>query len=67
MSIDLLGSRNQDHVIEDVLKVLQKLIGWDWGQYGDVVFFVQGAFQNEEGELKLFEWVIGDKFEKHHV
>lgn len=65
--IDWLGSRNQNTITEDVLKVLRELVGWNWGQYGDVVFFVQGAFQNEQGKLKLFEWATRDLFENYHV
>lgn len=50
-----LGCRNQNHIAEDVLKALRGLIGWNWGQHGDVVFFVQGAFRDEDGKLRLFE------------
>jgi len=39
------------------VKALHNLIGWNWGQYGEAVFFVQGAYRNAENGLKTFKWV----------
>ena len=47
--------RNQEEIIGGVVKALYKLIGWDWGQYGEAVFFVQGAYRNAENDLKTFK------------
>ena len=38
-------SRNQNLIVNNVLRALQELIGWNWGQHGDIVFFVQGKAQ----------------------
>ena len=35
--------------------VLDNLVGWDWGQHGEVVFFVQGAYRNAANDLKTFK------------
>jgi hypothetical protein len=34
---------------------LWNLIGYDWKQHGDVVFFVQGAYRNNENAVKTFQ------------
>ena len=47
--------RNQEDIVGRVARVLNDLIGWDLGQYGEAVFFVQGAFRNAESDLKSFE------------
>jgi len=47
--------RNQEDIIGGVVKALQSLVGWGWGQYGEVVFFVQGAYRNADSGLKTFK------------
>jgi len=47
--------RNQGDIVGGVVKVLHNLIGWDWGQYGEAVFFVQGAYRNADSDLKTFK------------
>jgi hypothetical protein len=34
------------------------LRGDDWGQYGEVIFFLQGAFRTKENTVKTFQYVI---------
>ena len=47
--------RNQQDIVSGVVKALSNLIGWNWGQYGEAAFFVQGAFRNADNELKTFK------------
>jgi hypothetical protein len=51
-------SRNQDTIIENVAQYLASLDGNDWGQCGDVVFFLQGAYRDAEGATKTFQCVF---------
>jgi hypothetical protein len=37
------------------VKALRELIGWDWGQYGEAVFFVQGAYRSAGNNLNTFK------------
>ncbi len=34
---------------------LRNLTGWEWGGYGDVVFFVMGAYCNENSDVETFK------------
>ena len=47
--------RNQENIVSGVVKALNSLIEWDWGRYGEATFFVQGAFQNADNNLKTFK------------
>jgi hypothetical protein len=47
--------RNQEDIVGGVAKALSNLIGWNWGQYGEAAFFVQGAFRNADNDLKTFK------------
>ena len=47
--------RNQGDIVGGVVMALHDIIGWDWGQYGDAVFFVQGAYRNADDDLKTFK------------
>jgi len=47
--------RNQENIVSGVVKALYDLIGWDWSQYGEAVFFVQGAYRNVDDKLKTFK------------
>jgi hypothetical protein len=49
--------RNQRSIIDGVSSALHRLCGHSWGQYGDVVFFLQGAYRDEQGHLKTFKYV----------
>jgi hypothetical protein len=51
-------SRNQGTIIENVARYLASLDGNDWGQCGDVVFFLQGAYRDAEGATKTFQYVF---------
>jgi conjugal transfer/entry exclusion protein len=57
-------SRNQSTIIENVAQYLASLDGNDWGQCGDVVFFLQGAYRDAEGSTKTFQCVFSTI---HHV
>lgn len=47
--------RNQEDIVGGVVKALRELIGWDWGQYGEAVFFVQGAYRSAGNNLNTFK------------
>lgn len=47
--------RNQKDIIGGVVKALQNLVGRGWGQYGEVVFFIQGAYRSADSGLKTFK------------
>ena len=47
--------RNQENMVSGVVKALDSLIGWGWGQYGDAAFFVQAAFRDADNNLKTFK------------
>ena len=48
-------ARNQNKVGDAATAALWRLIGYGWGQHGDVVFFVQGAYRNNENVVKTFQ------------
>jgi hypothetical protein len=50
--------RNQDNIFDIVSQQLASLNGNDWGQCGDVAFFVQGAYRDAEGSVKTFQYVF---------
>jgi len=37
--------------------MLQQLCGQNWGQYGDIAFFLQGAYCDANGSLKTFKYI----------
>jgi hypothetical protein len=47
--------RNQSQVCDVATAALWGLIGNGWGQHGDVVFFLQGAYRNNENAVKTFQ------------
>ncbi|RDB30533.1 hypothetical protein Hypma_007049 [Hypsizygus marmoreus] len=49
---------NQDSLIATTSSTLRKMCGWEWGGHGDVVFFVQAAYRDEEGHLKSFNVTV---------
>jgi hypothetical protein len=54
-NVNVQHPRNQEDIVGGVVKVLHNLIGWDWGQYGEAAFFVQGAYRDAENDLKTFK------------
>lgn len=49
--------RNQDVLVGLVENQLRPLIGWNWGQCGDVVFYVQIGFRDEENHVRTSKFV----------
>jgi hypothetical protein len=49
------SQRNQKHIVENSIRALRPLIGFDWGQHGDVVFFIQGAFRDDNKRVSTFK------------
>ena len=45
-------------VADNATAALWGLRGTDWGQYGEVAFFLQGAFRTKENVVKTFQYVI---------
>ena len=50
--------RHQNEVSDNATTALWRLIGNDWGQHGDVVFFLQGAYRDENNAVVTFQLVI---------
>lgn len=45
--------------MDNATAALWGLCGMDWGQlYGEVIFFLQGAFCTKENVVKTFQYVI---------
>ena len=34
---------------------LRSLTGWEWGGYGNMVFFIMGAYQDSNGDMQTFK------------
>ncbi|KAJ7255931.1 hypothetical protein C8J57DRAFT_1517653 [Mycena rebaudengoi] len=51
--------RAQDDVHLGVIRGLRGLIGTGWGQIGDTVFFVRGAFVDDSGKMHRFKVSVG--------
>jgi hypothetical protein len=50
--------RNQKNIGNDIAGTLQGLSGWDWGQYGDVAFFVLCGYRQENGRTSTLRYVL---------
>jgi hypothetical protein len=46
--------RSQKDIATDMALALRKLCGWDWGGHGNTVFFVLGAYQEENTDIVTF-------------
>jgi hypothetical protein len=49
-----LSDRNQADASNKIFKLLKAQIGTGWGQIGNTVFYVRGAFTDNSGEIKRF-------------
>lgn len=56
--MNIWKNRNQETIITQVQAKLKGLVGWEWGQCGDLVFFVQGAYRDEKANIKTFTCVV---------
>ncbi|KIM73871.1 hypothetical protein PILCRDRAFT_14861 [Piloderma croceum F 1598] len=50
---------HQNEVADNATAALWGLRGNDWGQYGEVIFFLQGAFRTKENAVKTFHSSVG--------
>jgi len=50
-------SRQQKNISANAAAALMSLIGNDWGQHGDIVFFLQGACRKKDGKVQTFQYV----------
>jgi hypothetical protein len=48
------SDRNQADAGNKIFKLLKAQIGTGWGQIGNAVFYVRGAFTDSNGEMKRF-------------
>ena len=46
--------RNQEDIVQNTMLALRPLVGRGWKGHGDAVFFVMGAYRNQEGTLRTF-------------
>ena len=51
-------SRSQKDITANTGLALKKLCGWDWGGHGDTIFFVLGAYRDENSEIQTFRYVF---------
>jgi hypothetical protein len=47
--------RQQLKISDNAAAALMSLRGNDWGQHGEVVFFLQGAYRDKENAVKTFK------------
>ncbi|KAJ7301237.1 hypothetical protein DFH08DRAFT_978946 [Mycena albidolilacea] len=52
-------TRNQETAATDLFQLLKGRIGHDWGQIGDAVFFVRGAYAAKDGSISRFYFSAG--------
>ncbi|KAJ7818085.1 hypothetical protein B0H14DRAFT_2601579 [Mycena olivaceomarginata] len=52
-------TRNQETAANDLFQLLKGRIGHDWGQIGDAVFFVRGAYAAKDGSISRFYFSAG--------
>jgi hypothetical protein len=51
---DVRTFRQQANISTNASTALLELIGDNWGQHGDIMFFMQGAYRTEEGKVMTF-------------
>ncbi|GLB34089.1 hypothetical protein LshimejAT787_0109730 [Lyophyllum shimeji] len=51
----------QQGLISAASESLRKLCGWGWNGHGDVVFFVQAAYRDNEDHLKTFNITVSQE------
>jgi hypothetical protein len=49
--------RNQKTLIPTTIRALHELGGHSWGKHGDIVFFVMGAYRDENKKVMTFKYV----------
>ena len=54
---DIGVSSQQKNIHNNASAALLALIGDEWGQHGNIVFFLQGAYQNKDGNVQTFQYV----------
>jgi hypothetical protein len=47
--------RSQEDITTNTAIALKRLCGWDWGGHGDTVFFVLGAYRDQDSEINTFK------------
>ena len=55
----LMVNRSQSDIATNTVVSLKKLCGWNWGGHGDVVFFVLGAYRDQDSDVLPFWYVVG--------
>jgi len=43
--------------VDKASDALQSLVGYNWGQFGDVVFYTIGAYRNKAQKVVIFGYV----------
>ena len=51
----VLYHSSQPDLKYEMVASLRSLTGWEWGGYGDIVFFVMGAYQDSDGDVQTFK------------
>ena len=50
--------RSQKDIGANTALALKRLCGWDWGGHGNTVFFVLGAYQEENTDIVTFRYAF---------
>jgi hypothetical protein len=58
--------RNQKTLVPTTIRALHELCGHSWGKHGDIVFFVMGAYRDENKKIMTFKYVHSESSSKHH-
>ena len=59
-------SRNQKDLVSTTLSRLHELIGHGWGQHSNIVFFVIGAYRDENKKVITFKYILHYFFDCLH-
>ncbi|KAF8650684.1 hypothetical protein AX14_008573 [Amanita brunnescens Koide BX004] len=51
----------QKDIATDTALALKRLCGWDWGGHGNTVFFVLGAYQDENSDIVTFSSTVSSE------
>ncbi|KAF8326722.1 hypothetical protein F5887DRAFT_1084336 [Amanita rubescens] len=59
--LKIVIDRSQKNITTNIAIALKRLCGWDWGGHGDTVFFVLGAYRDQDSEINTFNSTISSE------
>ncbi|KAF8326744.1 hypothetical protein F5887DRAFT_1084317 [Amanita rubescens] len=61
VSLRIAVDRSQKDITISTGVALKRLCGWDWGGHGDAVFFVLGAYRDQDSDINTFNCTISSE------